>query len=468
MKLKWSAKSKLEKSGIVALKLLQAKGFQAFFVGGIVRNMILKRPSDNIDIATNATPGQVESILNEAQIINKPVGKQFGSILAIVNGFKIEITTFRAEGRYSDNRHPDEVQYIHDQKKDAKRRDFTINALYLDPITSELLDPVNGQKDLKAKLLRFVGDPKKRIDEDALRMMRAVRLVTQLGFKLEQNSFSAIKTRAKYIQGISGERVKSELDKILLDPNRVAGIRLLDQLGLLRFMLPELEAIKNINHASTHYHLEGSVFEHSLLAVSNIKEPNLDLIYAVLFHDIGKDKVIGRMERFGEMVNTFHGHGERSAELFKNISERLKFSSRSHDLISNAIRDHMTIFALADMKPETQVKLALKPDFDFLAEVGRFDDMANKRRFDDGTIGFRKPTRYLLTKKLIQQVAEKQKQLEKLASGDLILQETKLESGPMIGKIQEQMKIKIVLGEVKNLADAKKFLKNHKQRLDKR
>ncbi len=468
MKLTSPLKSKLEKTGTEVVKLLQVQGFQAFFVGGIVRNMILKRSSDNIDIATNATPEQVEKVLEQAGIMHKPVGREFGSILAMVNGFKIEITTFRAEGRYSDNRHPDQVEYIQDYAKDAKRRDFTINALYLEPITKELFDPINGSKDLKAKLLRFVGNPKKRIDEDALRMMRAVRLATQLGFKLEQNSFSAIKTRAKYIQGISGERVKAELDKILLDPNRVAGVRLLDQLGLLRFILPELEAIKNINHASTHYHLEGSVFEHSLLAISNIKELNLDLIYAVLFHDIGKDKVMGHMERFGEIVNTFHGHGERSAELFKNISDRLKFSSKSHDLISNAIRDHMVIFGLPEMKPETQVRHALKPDFVFLAELGRFDDMANKRRRADGAVGFSKPTRYLLTKKLIKQVSTKQKELEKLASGDLIMQETNLDEGPMIGKIQEQIKIKIVLGEIRNLADAKKFLKNHRKRLDKR
>ncbi len=467
MKLKSVGKTKLEKAGAETVQLLQAQGFQAFWVGGIVRNILLKRLSDNIDIATDATPEQVEQILEAAEISHKPVGKQFGSILAMVNDFKIEITTFRAEGRYSDNRHPDNVQYIHDYAKDAKRRDFTINALYFDPITKELADPMGGMKDLGLKLIKFVGDPKKRIDEDALRMMRAVRLSTQLGFKLEKNSFAAIKTRAKYIQGISGERIKAELDKILLDPNRVLGIRLLDQLGILRFILPELEAIKNINHASTHYHLEGSVFEHSLLAIINITEPNLDLIYAVLFHDIGKDKVMGHMERFGEVVNTFHGHGERSAELFKNISERLKFSSKSHDLISNAIRDHMVIFGLTEMKPETQIKHALKPDFAFLAELGRFDDMANKRRLADGTIGFRKPARYTLTKKLIRQVSEKEKIIEKLTSGDLIKRETNLEPSPLIGKIQEQMKIKIVLGEIKNLADAKKFLKNHRKRLDK-
>ncbi|MDP3763552.1 MAG: CCA tRNA nucleotidyltransferase, partial [bacterium] len=245
--------NKLEKAGFKIAKLLQANYaltrpvghplpqgerdnlkrnyYKAFYVGGFGRNKVLKLESDNMDIATDALPDQVEQILNKAKIKTKAVGKKFGTILAIVDSFPIEITTFRQESRYSDNRHPDQDQFIKDYLNDAKRRDYTINAFYYDPIKKKLYDPANGQKDIKLKLLRFVGDPKKRIDEDGLRMLRGVRLATQLGFKLEKNSFAAIKTRAKYIQGVSGERIKAELDKILLSENRSAGLELLDKIG---------------------------------------------------------------------------------------------------------------------------------------------------------------------------------------------------------------------------------------------
>ncbi|MEO8065224.1 MAG: hypothetical protein ABI643_00005, partial [Candidatus Doudnabacteria bacterium] len=198
MKIDQKLNNKLEKAGLKVVKLLHAHSFQAFWVGGIVRNMLLKRESDNVDIATDATPEEIEKILSKEKILVKPIGKKFGSILAIVDEFPVEITTFRSEGRYSDNRHPDRVEFIKDYLDDAKRRDFTINAFYFDPVKKELYDPANGLKDLKGKILRFVGDPKKRIDEDALRMLRGVRLATQLGFKLEKNSFASIKTRAKY------------------------------------------------------------------------------------------------------------------------------------------------------------------------------------------------------------------------------------------------------------------------------
>ncbi len=227
MQIKWNPKTAVEKAGTKAVKLLQSKGFQVFWVGGIVRDMMLKRSSDNVDIATDALPDEVEKIFKQYKA--KPIGKQFGSILVIIDDVKVEITTFRSEGRYSNRRHPDQVSFIKDYLQDAKRRDFTINALYFDPIKKELYDPTNGLKDLERKLIRFVGDPKKRIDEDALRMLRAVRLATQLGFKLEKNTFAAIKTRAKYIQTLNQNQIRKELVKI-------KGTELLKSTGLFRFL----------------------------------------------------------------------------------------------------------------------------------------------------------------------------------------------------------------------------------------
>ncbi len=229
MKLDLLYNNKLHKAGLKVAKLLQQNSFQAFWVGGVVRDILLKYKSDNIDIATDALPDEVEKILRKAKIRYGALGKHFGTIMAIVKKVPVEITTFRTEGRYSNKRHPDKIVFIKDFLQDAKRRDFTINALYFDPVTKEFFDPTNGIKDLGLKLIRFIGDPKKKIDEDALRMLRGVRLATQLNFKLEKNTFAAIKTRAKYIQGLSINQINKETEKIS-DEN------LLKQTGLMKFI----------------------------------------------------------------------------------------------------------------------------------------------------------------------------------------------------------------------------------------
>lgn len=222
----------IEKSGIKITKLLQAKGFVALWVGGIVRNRLLMQKTDNLDIATDALPDEVEKILKRVKIKYTSQGKHFGSIVA----GKVEITTFRSDGRSSNRRHPDEIQFIKDYLQDAKRRDFTINAFYYDPLTKQIYDPANGQKDLQLKLIRFIGDPRKRIDEDALRMLRAVRFAAQLGFKLEKNTFAAIKTRAKYLQSLSTNQINKEMSKIKLLKNQKEIQKLLKQTGLQRFL----------------------------------------------------------------------------------------------------------------------------------------------------------------------------------------------------------------------------------------
>jgi tRNA nucleotidyltransferase (CCA-adding enzyme) len=449
------SKIPLYKAGFQITKIFAENNFQAFWVGGIVRNLLLNRDSDNIDIATDATPDQIEKILNKAKIINKPVGKKFGSILAIVKGFKIEITTFRSEGRYSDNRHPDQVQFIGDFLDDAKRRDFTINALYFDPIKKQLYDPTNGQRDQQAKLLRFVGDPKKRIDEDALRMLRGVRLATQIGFKLEKNSFAAIKTRAKYIQGISGERVKAELDKILSSPNRVAGIELLDKIGLLRFIVPEFEALKKFSHKSKLYHLEGSQFDHTLFALSKAQSLDTDLAYAILFHDIGKPQVAKpRLKDEGWVIST-HGHEKASADIFKVFSRKYRFSSASAKKIHWAVENHMMIPKFYEMRDEKKVKYASLSNFDFLLQLGIADDLGNKR--DVKIAKIHKPG-WKEAKRIYTKLLNLKDVLDRLARGDLIMKYSKLKPGVELGRKIEKVKAQIVLGKIKTEKDLKKYL----------
>lgn len=459
MKINFKVSNKLDKAGLKVVKLLHANNFQAFWVGGIIRNILLKRKSNDIDIATDAKPDDIEKILQAADFNTKPVGKKFGSILAIVDGFQIEITTFRAESRYSDRRHPDLVQFIEKYFEDAKRRDFTVNALYFDPIKKEMYDPTSGLKDLKGKLMRFVGDPKKRIDEDALRMLRGVRFATQLGFKIEKNSFAAIKTRAKYIQEVSGERIKAELDKILLSENRVEGIKLLDKIGLLKFIIPEIEPLKTFTHRSKLYHLEGNMFDHTMLALSQTKSKDLNLVYALLFHDIGKPLVGKKIQKAEGLVISTKGHADVSAGIFLKFSKKLKFSRKSRDTAEWLIKNHMLQTNFWEMRPGKQIKVVSHPAFALLLEHWSCDHHGTIRAesFGDHDVKFEKSLR--AGRKLLQSLKTAEPLLKKLASGELIMKYGNLKSGPAVGQKINRVKTQIILGKIRNEKDLQTYLK---------
>jgi len=455
MNLNWKPKNEIERAGVKAVRLLQSQGFKAFWVGGIVRNILLKRPSDNVDIATDALPDDIEKIYSEYK--TKPVGKDFGSILVIIDGQLIEVTTFRAEGRYSDNRHPDQVEFIKEYLDDAKRRDFTVNALYFDPITKELFDPTNGMKDLKAKLLKFVGDPRKRIDEDGLRMLRGVRLATQLGFKLEKNTFAAIKTRAKYIQGISGERVKAELDKILLSGNASNGLRLLQEIGLLKFIIPEFEKLRTVIHHSKIYHLEGDIATHTFKALEILTINDLALSYAALFHDAGKVMTPQKVYLDEGWKYRFKGHAELSAVIFGQFAVKFKFPRDLKNLVIFLIKHHDHRRQFMDSTPEKQIEFMLGQDKpELLVELWRVDSGSNKR-IEHGKIVWGTSASVPLAKKVLAKI-EKARSKFGLASGDLIMKYSNLKPGKELGNKIIEIKIQIVLGKIGSEKDLKNFL----------
>lgn len=441
------------------VRLLQQKGFDAFFVGGYVRNLLTKRQSGNFDIATIAEPDEVERILKKAGLPTKTVGKKYGTVLVPLK-IPIEITTFRSEGWYSDKRHPDKVEFIKDFREDAKRRDFTINALYFDPLTKELFDPTRGIKDLRLKILRFVGDPKMRIDEDHLRMIRAVRIATQLGFKIEKNSFAAIKTRAKYINSVSGERVKAELDKLLLSNNRALGLKLLDQSGLAQFIIPELAESKKLYHKSKRYHLEGSTYDHTILALQKLRTNDLNLIYATLFHDLGKPFTAKpKLKQEGWVVST-KGHETVSAEIFSRFAKKYRFKRQDEKLIKWAILNHMVIFHFPEMREEKRISHALHKNVDFLIKLSKVDDDATVRK-----LGIKDPHHgaWRIAQRLEQKIASLSDKIIKLASGRKILSYSKLR-GPEVGRAIEAVKVQIVLGKIKNETDLKNLLQRNGQK----
>ncbi len=360
---------------------LQHQGFDAYFVGGAVRDLItlgLVQETSDIDLTTSANPKEVKRILNKLGMRFFDSAEKFGTIGVLVKDSVVkgsakdnqaskvlEITTFRKEGQYLDSRHPEKVQFIDSVAEDSNRRDFTIGAIYFDPISQELLDFHGGVKDLQSKVIRFILNPAKRIKEDPLRMLRAARLATTLNFKIAVKDSSAIKKLAKEIQKTSGQRIKSELDKIILSKNAEQGIQLLSNLNLLQEILPELEKLKKTSQ-SKDFHAEGNAFIHSLLTLKNIiPESKNDLIlrYAALLHDIGKFGLGKKLKRNGREHIQFHGHGPAGSKLFLQIAERLNFSKVGANRIQTLIKHHMDLLSPEKLSEQTLQKLAKNKDF---------------------------------------------------------------------------------------------------------
>src|SRR5207302_2609058 len=231
--------SAMEKTAREIAQRLCERGHIAYFAGGCVRDMVRGLPAKDFDVATDATPDVVQKIFPHTYA----VGAAFGVVVVVENGFNFEVATFRSDGAYLDHRHPVDVRFS-SPEEDAKRRDFTINGMFFDPAKNEVIDFVGGKDDLKAKLIRAIGDPGQRFAEDRLRMLRAIRFATVLEFQIESETWNALQQASAYITEISAERIRDELVRIFLSPQRLRGWDLLDRSGLLRAILPEIEPMK--------------------------------------------------------------------------------------------------------------------------------------------------------------------------------------------------------------------------------
>lgn len=312
-------------------KIFQSNGYQCFLVGGAVRDIFLKRETSDYDIATDAEPDDVKKIFK----IVIPTGIKHGTVTVIFHGDKFEVTTFRIDDKYSDNRRPDSVKYTGSITDDLKRRDFTVNAIAYDLINREIADPHNGIKDIKHKVIKAVGDPFLRFNEDGLRVMRACRFAAQLKFIIEKRTLSAIKKSIKCISSISEERIRDEFVKIILSDNPVYGIELLKDTGLLNIIIPELYNCIGIEQREMHCF---DVYYHSLYSLYGVKDKNIILRLAALFHDLGKVKAYKYTDKNSL---TFYSHEKYSEDLAGNILKRLKFSNKVINDICHLIRHHM-------------------------------------------------------------------------------------------------------------------------------
>ena len=333
---------------------LARAGFAAYAVGGCVRDVLLGRTPSDWDVATNAKPEEIQKVFPKSFYENK-----FGTVTALVDGMEIEITTYRVDNAYSDKRHPDSVHYTNDLTEDLARRDFTINAMALyitdneqlitnnsQPVDDnsykslvmgcELVDPFGGQKDLEAKIVRAVGDARERFNEDALRLVRAVRFATQLGFHIEAQTLDAMKERATFIRAVSHERIRDELVKIIMCKNAGDGIDLLRTGGLLQFVVPELLVGYHISQNKHHIF---DVYEHNLKSLRYAAEQGFSFTvrFAALLHDVGKPKA-----KQGEGPNaTFYSHDMIGARIAARAMSRLKFSNKEIEDVTRLIRYHL-------------------------------------------------------------------------------------------------------------------------------
>ena len=280
---------------------LREHGHKAYLVGGCVRDLLLRRDPADYDVTTDATPDEVMRIFPDTYA----VGAQFGVVLvplpkSLVSKDEndvVEVATFRSDIGYSDGRHPDQVRFTKDPREDVERRDFTINGLLLDPLTNDVLDFVEGRKDLEAGIIRSIDDPERRFAEDKLRMLRAVRFAARFGYTIEPGTFHAIQKLAPQIHQVSRERVRDELSRMLIEGRARQAFLLLDQTGLLHEVLPEIEAMKGVEQPPQ-FHPEGDVFVHTLLLLDKLPHPcPITLAWGALLHDVGKPRDLSRCAR---------------------------------------------------------------------------------------------------------------------------------------------------------------------------
>ena len=356
---------------------LVEKGHKAFFVGGCVRDALLGVACDEIDIATSATPEQVQ----QAFAKTVAVGESFGVVLVIKGDMKFEVATFRRESKYGDGRHPESVDYTKNPEEDVRRRDFTINGMLYDPVSGELYDYVEGLADLERGLVRTIGDPETRFGEDRLRMMRAVRFTSCLGFELDGAALSAIRDAAFGISVVSGERIREELIKILTRRNPGDGLRLLSSCGLLEHFLPEVECMHGVQQPPQ-FHPEGDVFQHTCL-VMDMLYSNTDGCYseelavAALLHDVGKPPTYSESDRI-----RFNGHDRVGARMSEGICRRLRFSKKQIKRISELILEHLKFKDIFNMRESTLKKFLSLPYFEEHMQMHLADCMASHGKTD--------------------------------------------------------------------------------------
>lgn len=430
---------------------LRESGHRAYLVGGCVRDILLGREPADYDVSTDATPERVQHLFKRSLA----VGAQFGVIIVLGDGLlddsrdadlpQVEVATFRSDIGYSDGRHPDQVAYTGSAQEDVKRRDFTINALLLDPATGEVLDYVDGRDDLKAGIIRAIGRAEDRFREDKLRMVRAVRFAARFRYAIEVQTFAAIKKLAPEIHQVSPERLRDELTKLLREGSARRGFELLDETGLLLELLPEIARMKGVEQPPQ-YHPEGDVWVHTLLMLENLPAGcSPTLAWGVLLHDVGKPPTFTPPAGPGDRIR-FNEHAEVGTRMAEEICRRVRFSNEVTEQIEALVANHMRFKDVPQMKPATLKRFVRLPGFDEHLELHRLDCSSSHGHLDN----------YEFVKQFLRDTPSEEVHPPKLISGDDLIA-LGLRPGPEFKTILEAVEEAQLNGVLKSREEALRF-----------
>ena len=432
--------SPMEKAARQIVARLRERGHVAYFAGGCVRDLVRGEPAKDFDIVTDAPPEIVQQIFPRTHA----VGAHFGVIVVLENEFQFEVATFRSDDVYIDGRRPSAVHFS-SPEEDAKRRDFTINGMFFDPIANEVIDFVGGRADLEAKLIRAIGEPTKRFEEDRLRMLRAVRFATVLDYKIDNPTWAALVANAATINDISAERIREELVRIFLSPRRVRGWDLLEASGLMENILPQVDAMKGCAQPPQ-FHPEGDVFQHTRIMLELLPEQvSVPLVFSVLLHDIGKPPT-ATVDETGRI--RFNAHDRIGAEMTEAIMQRLRFSRAEIDATVEMVRQHMVFKDVPHMRVAKLKRFMARPTFEEELELHRVDCASSH--------GMMENYEFLMQKR--EEFANEPIIPPPLLRGDDLLA-LGLKPGPKFGEILEAVETRQLEGALKDRQEALAWVK---------
>ena len=424
---------------------LRHAGHIAYWAGGCVRDLVRGKVPKDVDIATDARPEEVQQLFRR----NYAVCAHFGVIVVLENDFQFEVATFRSDGAYLDGRHPAEVHFS-SPEEDARRRDFTINGMFFDPPNDAVIDFVGGRADLSARMVRAIGDPGQRFAEDRLRLLRAIRFATVLEFEIEPATWGAIVNAAENIVTISAERIREELVRILLSPQRLRGWDLLDASGLLKVVLPEVAALKGVQQPPQ-FHPEGDVFQHTRLMLSLLpNDVSVPLVFSVLFHDLGKART-ATVDETGRI--RFSGHDKLGAAMTDELMHRLRFSRAEIEATVEAVEQHMIFKDVPRMRVARFKRFMARPNFDDELELHRVDCLGSHGMLDNYEFLVRKQEEF----------ANEPIIPPPLVRGDDLIA-LGLKPGPQFGEILEAVETRQLEGALRDREEALEFIREEVER----
>jgi len=421
---------------------LREAGHEAYFVGGCVRDILRGVEPGDYDIVTSARPEEICSLFSHTV----PVGISFGVVVVVEDGYSYEVATFRAESGYEDGRRPSHVEFT-SAYGDVRRRDFTVNALLMDPITNDIIDYVDGRNDIEDRVIRTIGNPDERFAEDHLRMLRAIRLSANLGYSIDPDTFLTIKRHAFEIKRISAERIRDELTKLLTRGGARRGMEMMSETSLLAEILPEVDCLRGIEQPPA-FHPEGDVWEHTLrmldlLPAGKGAENDSRLAWGILLHDVGK----ARTRSADDSGIHFYGHVREGERIAEALMRRLRFSRADMETVIALIHYHMLFMNVTDMRPNRLKRFLRMPDFQLHLELHRMDCLASHGFLDNHEFCWRK----------LMEVVDDELHPPRLLTGDDLV-DMGFSPSPLFGEILDAVEDAQLDGKISTCDEARRLV----------